>query len=158
MDECRLVDRPVWGVRAHARRRSTWRGAADRAQDLALQTRTVLAHHISWIPFIDAAVVTAGDRPAEPAVSTIVVPVDLLGELLMEGPPVIDQPALAVHAGVAGRREPARAGGSDRLPQMSGLTCASLNPTRLAARTSEPGPLHRSRPTGRPRSGTGARA
>jgi len=75
-------------------------GAADRAQALAVRTRTVLAHHISWIPFIDAAVVTTVDRPAESAVSAIVVPVDLLGELLIEGPPVIDQPALAVLRGL----------------------------------------------------------
>jgi hypothetical protein len=69
-------------------------GAADRAQELAHRTRGVLAHHISWVPFIDAAVVTAADRPAEAA--AIVVPVDLLGELLVEGPPVIDGPALRV--------------------------------------------------------------
>jgi hypothetical protein len=68
--------------------------AADRAQGLAHTTRSVLAHHISWVPFIDAAVVTEGDRPN--AASAVVVPVDLLGELLTEGPPVIDRPALGV--------------------------------------------------------------
>ncbi len=73
-------------------------GTADRAQDLAVRTRTVLAHHISWIPFIDAAVVTMANRPAVSTTSAIVVPVDLLGELLVGGPPVIDDPALAVLA------------------------------------------------------------
>jgi hypothetical protein len=68
--------------------------AADWAQDLAHRTRGVLAHHISWVPFIDAAVVTSGDRRG--AAAAIVVPVDLLGELLVEGPPVIDEPALGV--------------------------------------------------------------
>lgn len=95
MDECRLVIGPG-GAFVLMPAQVDLSSAADRAQDLALRTRTVLAHHISWIPFIDAAVVTAADRPPQPAVSTIVVPVDLLGELLMEGPPVIDQPALAV--------------------------------------------------------------
>jgi hypothetical protein len=68
--------------------------AADLAQDLAHRTRAVLARHISWVPFIDAAVVTEADRPTEDA--AVVVPVDLLGELLIEGPPVIDRPALGV--------------------------------------------------------------
>ncbi|HVN50342.1 MAG TPA: hypothetical protein VMT43_02860, partial [Acidimicrobiales bacterium] len=68
--------------------------AADLAQSLAHRTRAVVSHHISWVPFIDAAVVTDADRPAE--VAAVVVPVDLLGELLIEGPPVIDRPALGV--------------------------------------------------------------
>jgi hypothetical protein len=68
--------------------------AADRAQTLATRTRAVLAAHISWVPFIDAAVVTEADRPTEDA--AMIVPVDLLGELLTEGSLVIDRPALAV--------------------------------------------------------------
>ncbi len=95
MDECRLVIGPC-GAFVLMPAQVDLAGAADRAQDLALRTRTVLAHHISWIPFIDAAVVTTANRPPEPAVAAIVVPVDLLGELLLEGPAVIDQPALAV--------------------------------------------------------------
>jgi len=68
--------------------------AADMAQSLAQRTRAVVSHHISWVPFIDAAVVTDADRPTEDA--AVVVPVDLLREVLVEGPPVIDRPALGV--------------------------------------------------------------
>jgi hypothetical protein len=68
--------------------------AANQAHALAQHTRAVLAHHLSWVPFIDAAVVTVVDQPAE-AWATV-VPVDLLGELLVEGKPVIDGPALTV--------------------------------------------------------------
>ncbi len=114
MDECRLVIGPG-GAFVLMPAQVDLSSAADRAQDLAQRTRTVLAHHISWIPFIDAAVVTAADRPPQPAVSTIVVPVDLLGELLIEGPPVIDQPALAV-CGRCCTKEPWRAGGYGSAP------------------------------------------
>jgi len=68
--------------------------AADEAQSLAHLTRSMVSHHISWVPFIDAAVVTDADRPTEDA--AVVVPVDLLAELLVGGPPVIDRPALGV--------------------------------------------------------------
>jgi hypothetical protein len=68
--------------------------AADRAQHLAQLTRAIVSHHISWVPFIDAAVVTDADRPTEDA--AVVVSIDLLAELLIEGPPVIDRPALGV--------------------------------------------------------------
>jgi hypothetical protein len=67
---------------------------AEWAQGLASHTRTALAGHVSWVPFIDAAIVTTADHPALAA--AIVVPVDLLGELLIEGPPVIDGAALAL--------------------------------------------------------------
>ncbi len=98
-DQCRLAIGPS-GAFVLMPAQVDLAGAADRAQNLALQTRTLLAQHISWIPFIDAAVVTVANRRPEPAMSAIVVPVDLLGELLMEGPPVIDQPALAVMRGL----------------------------------------------------------
>jgi hypothetical protein len=68
--------------------------AADRAHHLATRTRSPLARHLSWVPFIDAAVVTVGSRHAEEA--SVIVPVDLLGELLVQGPLVIDAPAIAV--------------------------------------------------------------
>ena len=68
--------------------------SAERAHNLAQRTRGALARHLSWVPFIDAAVVTVGNHHAEAA--SIVVPVDLLGELLVKGPLVIDAPAIAV--------------------------------------------------------------
>jgi len=98
-DQCRLVIGPS-GAFVLIAAPVELDDAADQAQALAVRTRTILARHISWIPFIDAAVVTAADRPSEAAVSAIVVPVDLLGELLTEGPPVIDQPALQVLRGL----------------------------------------------------------
>jgi hypothetical protein len=69
-------------------------GSAELAHNLAQGTRTALARHLSWVPFIDAAVVTVGNHHAEAA--SIVVPVDLLAELLVQGPLVIDGPAIAV--------------------------------------------------------------
>lgn len=68
--------------------------AAERAHNLAQRTRGALARHLSWVPFIDAAVVTSGNHHGEDA--SIVVAVDLLGELLVQGPLVIDAPAIAV--------------------------------------------------------------
>src|SRR5690606_15531873 len=60
---------------------------ADRAALLASTTRTALAEHLTWVPFIDAIVVTT-----EPSMSTAAtpVPLDLLSEMLTEGPIVID--------------------------------------------------------------------
>jgi hypothetical protein len=74
---------------------------ADRAQGLANRTRTALARHLSWVPFVDAAIITRGDRPTEAA--AVVVPVDLLGELLIAGPPTIDGPTLTVLRGLLGK-------------------------------------------------------
>ena len=79
--------------------------AADRAQWLAQHTRSQLARHLSWVPFIDAAVVSVVDPPIQPAVAAIVVPVDLLSELLIEGNPVIEPTALAVLATLLGQGE-----------------------------------------------------
>ena len=68
--------------------------AAETAHALAGRTRSALARHLSWVPFIDAAVVTSGHHHSEAA--SIVVPVDMLAELLIKGPLVIDAPAIAV--------------------------------------------------------------
>ena len=68
--------------------------AADHAHDLAQRTRSALARHLSWVPFVDAAVVTSHDR--HPEAAAVLVPRDLLGELLVQGPPVIDRPAITV--------------------------------------------------------------
>jgi hypothetical protein len=78
--------------------------AAERAARLAAVTRTALADHLSWVPFVDAVVVTAAGahrRPAGPAneeitVHATAVPLDLLGEVLVEGRAVIDDAALDV--------------------------------------------------------------
>ena len=68
--------------------------AAEQAHGLALRTRDAMARHLSWVPFVDAAVVTSKNEHAE--VAAILVPPDLLGELLIQGPPVIDRPAITV--------------------------------------------------------------
>jgi len=75
--------------------------AAERAARLAAVTRAALADHLSWVPFVDAVVVTAaGARnkaPSPPnddvAAHATAVPLDLLGEVLVEGRRVIDDAA-----------------------------------------------------------------
>lgn len=70
--------------------------AAELAARLAPATRSSLADHLSWVPFVDAVVVTApnGRRPAEtdppgPEGATA-VPIDLLAEVLIEGRAVVE--------------------------------------------------------------------
>jgi hypothetical protein len=78
--------------------------AADRAGRLAAATRASLADHLSWVPFVDAVVVTAADdsrrQPATRAVPGVApataVPLDMLGEVLVEGRAVIEFSALGV--------------------------------------------------------------
>jgi hypothetical protein len=78
--------------------------AAERAARLAAVTRTALADHLSWVPFVDAVVVTAagahhkspGPTKQEITVHATAVPLDLLGEVLVEGRAVIDDAALDV--------------------------------------------------------------
>ncbi len=63
-------------------------GAAERCGRLAETTRAALAQHMGWVPFVDAVVVV---RPGETTgVAATAVPLDLLGEVLVEGPPVIE--------------------------------------------------------------------
>jgi hypothetical protein len=71
---------------------------ADRAALLAVTTRTALADHLAWVPFIDAVVVTAERSVADP--SATAVPLDLLAEVLTEGPLVIDDTTIAAIAGL----------------------------------------------------------
>jgi hypothetical protein len=68
--------------------------AAVRAHDLAERIRSALARHLTWVPFVDAAVVTSYDRPAEAA--AVLVASDLLTEFLVQGPLVIDGAAIVV--------------------------------------------------------------
>ena len=65
---------------------------ALRIARLADSTRVVLADHLSWVPFIDAVVVTpVGDRHRGPVT---MAPLDLVGELLTTGPDTVAAPAL----------------------------------------------------------------
>jgi hypothetical protein len=68
--------------------------AADLAHSLAGRTRSALARHLSWVPFIDAAVVSA--HRAHANLPAVVVAPDLVAELVVQGPPVIDGPAITV--------------------------------------------------------------
>jgi hypothetical protein len=97
LDEARLVIGPS-GAFVLVPGDGELAATAERAQGLASRTRAVLARHLSWVPFIDAAIVTATDQPTVAA--AVVVPVDLLGELLIEGPPTIDAPAMDVLRGL----------------------------------------------------------
>jgi hypothetical protein len=73
-------------------------GAAEMAHSLAQRTRSVLARHLSWVPFIDAAVVSPHGAHAD--LPAIVVARDLVLELLVQGPPQIDRPAIVVVRGL----------------------------------------------------------
>jgi len=66
--------------------------AGARAAALAEATRSTLAEHLAWVPFIDAVVATAGDGHCGPGATA--VPLDLLPVVLVEGPPVIDAATL----------------------------------------------------------------
>ena len=72
--------------------------AAEAAHSLAGRTRSALARHLSWVPFIDAAVVSAHGAHAD--LPAIVVAPDLVVELVVQGPPVIDAPAITVVRGL----------------------------------------------------------
>jgi hypothetical protein len=67
-------------------------GDAIRLRRLAEVTRNALCDHLTWVPFLDTLVVTAGDlvRSAE----VTVAPLDLLNVVLTEGPEVIDRATL----------------------------------------------------------------
>lgn len=68
--------------------------AALRAHELAERTRGVLVQHLGLTPFLDALVVVGSRRcPPSRAVATM-VPVDLLDEILGEGPTQVGRPAL----------------------------------------------------------------
>ena len=86
-DDARLVVGPT-GAFVLVPHHSDVATSADLAHDLAQRTRVALARHLSWVPFVDAAVVTTRDRHAE--VAAVLVPLDLLNELLVQGPVVIE--------------------------------------------------------------------
>jgi hypothetical protein len=68
-------------------------GAATRLDLLVQATRSALCDHLSWIPFLDSLLVSVVDVRG-PAPVTIVA-LDLLHDVLTEGPAVIDDHALA---------------------------------------------------------------
>jgi hypothetical protein len=81
-------------------------GAARRVHDLAARTRTDLGEHVAWVPFLDSLLVSTSRLVRRADVT--VAPVDLLGVVLTEGPPVIDAAILAavrraVGGGLLGR-------------------------------------------------------
>lgn len=77
--------------------------AGETAARLAAATRTALADHLAWVPFVDAVVVMPagsqgreGTGPPLGVTQATAVPFDLLGEVLVEGRPMVDEAALEV--------------------------------------------------------------
>jgi hypothetical protein len=78
--------------------------AAERAGRLAAATRAALADHLSWVPFVDAVVVTAPDdhrlhdvaQGVTGVAPATAVPLDMLAEVLVEGRAVIEFAALGL--------------------------------------------------------------
>ena len=66
--------------------------AAGRLDLLVQSTRSALCDHLSWIPFLDSLLVSEADVKG-PAPVTIVA-LDLLHDVLTEGPAVIDDTTL----------------------------------------------------------------
>ncbi|OWY62307.1 hypothetical protein B7486_59145 [cyanobacterium TDX16] len=62
---------------------------ATRLMEITASTRSSLADHLAWAPFVDSLLVTP-DRIAQPAAATV-APIDLLGEVLREGHQAIDE-------------------------------------------------------------------
>lgn len=62
---------------------------ASRLMEITASTRSSLADHLAWAPFVDSLLVTP-DRIAQPAAATV-APIDLLGEVLREGHQSIDE-------------------------------------------------------------------
>lgn len=77
--------------------------AAARLDALVQATRTALCDHLTWIPFLDSLLVSETDVKG-PAPVTIVA-LDLLHDVLTEGPAVIDDASLvAIRDAVRGER------------------------------------------------------
>ena len=72
------------------------RRATELAARLAPTTRATLADHLSWVPFVDAVVVTPEDGRHSPGhdlhagTGATAVPFDMLVEVLVEGRAVIE--------------------------------------------------------------------
>ena len=61
-------------------------GAPRAVALLASVTRSALAEHITWVPYVDALLVTERDKPCPPATR---VPPTLLLNTLLEGPAIL---------------------------------------------------------------------
>lgn len=97
--EARLVIGPNGGfviVEAQNRRDGAALDAAARtAHDLAELTRGVLVQHLGLTPFIDALVVVRSRRCPPPRALATMVPIDLIDDILSEGPTQVGGVALA---------------------------------------------------------------
>jgi hypothetical protein len=76
--------------------------AAGRVHRLAQETRVGLGEYLAWVPFLDALLVSTG--PLVRGAGVTVAPVDLLGAVLRDGPPLIEGPTLATVERVIGTR------------------------------------------------------
>jgi hypothetical protein len=77
--------------------------AATRLDQLVQSTRTALCDHLSWIPFLDSLLVSEADIKGPTPVT--IVALDLLHDVLTEGPAVIDGATLAaIRAAVRAER------------------------------------------------------
>lgn len=86
---------------------------------LASVSRSALAEHVAWVPFVHALLVTDDDRPCPPATC---VPPRLIPGALVEGPAVLDADELArLVASVV-------AGALDGLESVAATTGARLAP------------------------------
>jgi hypothetical protein len=61
---------------------------ATRLLEMTTATRSSLADHLAWAPFVDSLLVTP-DQIAQPAAATV-APIDMLSEVLREGHQAID--------------------------------------------------------------------
>ncbi len=61
--------------------------AADHLIELVLTTRRALCDHLTWVPFLDALLITNAEPPRGADVTA--VPLDLVHDVLVEGPVMI---------------------------------------------------------------------
>lgn len=94
-------------------------GAAARLDRLVQTTRSSLCDHLRWVPFLDSLLVSEADVRG-PAPVTIVA-LDLLHDVLTEGPPVIDDTTLG------GIRDAVRADRLDEWTVGSGAAGARID-------------------------------
>jgi hypothetical protein len=77
--------------------------AATRLDLLVQSTRSALCDHLSWIPFLDSLLVSEADITGPTPVTILAL--DLLHDVLTEGPVVIDDTTLAaIREAVRGER------------------------------------------------------
>ena len=67
-------------------------GAASRLDLLVQSTRSALCDHLSWVPFLDSLLVSEVDVKERAPIT--IVALDLLHDVLIEGPTMIDDPTL----------------------------------------------------------------